>query len=149
MHTLREEVGDAEFWKAVNIYLSRHRFGNVETGDLKSAMEEASGRDLDWFFDQWVYMAGHPKLEVKQTWDAASSTLKVTVAQTQKLDRITPAAFRLPLEIEFTIGDTKQTEKLNVTKRLETFSYKLSAKPDALNIDPLEKIPVKTVKIKP
>ncbi|MEO8573138.1 MAG: M1 family metallopeptidase [Pyrinomonadaceae bacterium] len=149
LHTLREEVGDEAFWTAINIYLTRHRFGNVESSDLKSAMEETSGRDLDWFFDQWVYMAGHPKLEVKKSWDQATTTLRVTVAQTQKADRITPAVFRMPMDIEFTNGDTKRTEKLSVTKRLETFSYKLPSQPTTLSLDPLEKIPVKTVKIEP
>ncbi len=149
LHTLREEVGDEAFWTAINIYLTRHRFGNVESSDLKSAMEETSGRDLDWFFDQWVYMAGHPKLEVKKSWDQATTTLRVTVAQTQKADRITPAVFRMPMDIEFTNGDMRRTEKLNVTKRHETFSYKLPSQPTTLSLDPLEKIPVKTVKIEP
>lgn len=147
LHTLREEIGDAAFWKGVNLYLNKHKFASVESSDLKAAMEESSGRDLDWFFDQWVYMGGHPKLDVKHSWDAATKTLRLTVTQTQKADRITPPVFRLPMEVEFTSGETKETEKLNVRKRVETFSYKLPAKPDSIQIDPNEKIPVKTVKM--
>ncbi len=149
VHTLREELGDATFWKAVNIYLNRHKFASVESTDLKAAMEEASGRDLDWFFDQWVYKAGHPKLDVKHVWDPAAKTLRVTVTQNQKADAITPAAFRLPLDIEFTIGTEKQIEKINITKRVERFEFKLSARPDKIEVDPLEKVPVKTVKVFP
>ncbi len=149
LHTLREEVGDAAFWKAVNLYLNRHKFGNVESADLKSAMEEASGRDLTWFFDQWVYMAGYPKLEVKPVWDESSKTLRLTVTQAQKADAITPAVFRLPLEIQFSVGTEMQMEKMNVTKRVETFEFKLQARPGEINIDPTEKIPVKTVKTLP
>ncbi|HEX6125021.1 MAG TPA: M1 family metallopeptidase [Pyrinomonadaceae bacterium] len=150
LHTLREEIGDEVFWKAVNTYLNRHRFGSVESSDLLNVMEETSGRDLEWFFDQWVYMAGHPKLDVKQVWIPASNTLRLTVAQTQKPDRITPAVFRLPMEVEFTTpSGEKTTEKLNITKRLETFSVKLPAKPETIQFDPRDKIPVKTVKIAP
>jgi aminopeptidase N len=149
LHTLREEIGDDAFWKGVNAYLTKHRFGSVESSDLKAAMEDASGRELDWFFDQWVYMAGHPKLEVKKSWDAATKIIRVTVTQTQKPDKITPAVFRLPMEIEFTNGEAKQTEKLNVTKRVETFSFKLPRQPSAMTIDPMEKIPVKLVKMEP
>ena len=149
LHTLREEIGDDAFWKAVNAYLTKHKFGNVESTDLKAAMETASGRDLDWFFDQWVYMAGHPKLEVKKAWIPATKTLRVTVSQMQKPDKITPAVFRLPMEIEFANGDAKRTEKLNITKRIETFSYKLPAEPTAMSIDPLDKIPVKTIRMEP
>ncbi len=149
LHTLREEIGDAAFWKGVNLYLNRHKFSNVESTDLKAAMEETSGRDLDWFFDQWVYMAGHPKLEVKQSWNDATNTIVLTVTQTQKTDANTPAAFRLSMDVEFMIGENKQTERLNITKRVESFEFKLPARPVKLEIDSAERIPVKTVKILP
>ncbi|MBA3350858.1 MAG: hypothetical protein H0U23_00220 [Blastocatellia bacterium] len=149
LHTLREEIGNDAFWKGVNAYLVKHKFGSVETTDLLASMEEASGRDLDWFFDQWVYMAGHPKIAVKQTWIPASNTLRLTVTQTQKADRITPAAFRLPMDVEFTLADGKTTEKLAINKRTETFSFKLPSNPTGIKLDPLDKIPVKTVRISP
>ena len=122
---LREEIGDAAFWKAVNSYLNKHRFGNVESTDLKAAMEEASGRDLTWFFHQWVYMAGHPKLDVKTVWDPSSKKMRLTVTQTQKGDGLIPTAFNLPMDVEFTIGENKQKEKLSVKKRVETFTFDL------------------------
>jgi aminopeptidase N len=147
LHTLREEIGDAAFWKAINIYLNRHKFGSVESTDLKAAMEETSGRDLDWFFDQWVYMAGYPKLEVGHVWDAASKTLRLTVTQTQKQDTITPGAFRLPMEVEFTVGSDKSVEKLNITKRVESFEFKLPENPSETKLDPTGRIPIKTVKV--
>src|SRR4030095_6250011 len=147
LHMLREEIGDAVFWKGVNLYLNRHKFGSVESTDLKAAMEESSGRDLDWFFDQWVYKAGHPKLDVKFVWNDATKTAHLAVRQTQTPDRITPGAFRLPMEVEFTIGPETRKEKLNVTKRTEVFSYALPARPGNIQVDPDEKIPVKTVKV--
>jgi aminopeptidase N len=58
LHMLRDEIGDAAFWKAVNSYLTKHSFGNVESTDLKAAMEEASGRDLTWFFNSGFIWAG-------------------------------------------------------------------------------------------
>ena len=146
LHTLREEIGDAAFWKGVNIYLNKHKFDTVESTDLKAAMEEASNRDLDWFFQQWVFMAGHPKLEIKKVWDPVGKKLRLTVDQIQKADSITPAAFRLPMEIEFTIGEEKRIEKLNVTKRRETFTFDLPSEPTVMNLDPQEKIPLKLVK---
>lgn len=149
LHTLREEVGDEAFWKAVNVYLERHRFGSVESTDLLKVMEETSGRDLDWFFDQWVYMGGHPKLSVRQLWNEQNKTLRLTVTQTQKADKLTPAVFRLPMEVEFTTASGKETKPLKVTKRTETFSFKLAARPTEVKVDPSEKIPVKTVKIGP
>lgn len=146
LHTLREEIGDEAFWKGVNIYLTRHRLGSVESTDLKRAMEEASKRDLGWFFDQWVYKGGHPKLDVRHVWNPRSKTVKLTVTQTQKPDKITPAAFRLPLEVEFTNRTTKTTQKIAVTKRTEVFSVEVPSKPTKVTVDPDQRIPVKFVK---
>jgi aminopeptidase N len=149
LHTLREEVGDAAFWKAINLYLTRHKFGSVESTDLQKAMEEVSGRDLEWFFSQWVYSGGLPKLEVRQTYDSGSKTLRLTVVQVQKADKITPAAFRLPIDVEIKTAEGTKTEHIEVDKRSETFSIKLDGHPESLRLDPEEKIPVKTVKIHP
>ena len=149
LHTLREEIGNEAFWKAINIYLNRHKLGNVESTDLRKAMEEASGRDLGWFFDQWVYHGGHPKLDVKQVWNERSKTLRLTVTQTQKADKLIPAAFRLPMDIEIDTASDKITEKIDVKDRVDSFSFKLASKPTSVKFDPESKIPVKMVKIAP
>ena len=142
LHMLREEIGNEAFWRAVNLYLTRNRFGTVESTDLKAVMEEASGKDLDWFFNQWVYMAGYPKLNVSHAWNERTKTLRMTVSQVQRIDKITPAAFRLPMDVEFTTADGKKTERLEVSKRTETFTFKLPAKPTLVRIDPDEKVPL-------
>ncbi|MEP7212374.1 MAG: M1 family aminopeptidase [Acidobacteriota bacterium] len=146
LHMLREEIGTEAFWKAVNSYLNAHKFGNVETSDLKNAMEEASGRDLGWFFDQWVYGTSYPKMTVRHTYDPKSKTLKLTVTQTQKADRLTPSAFRIPMDFEFKSGGDTIKEKIDITKRVETFSISAAATPTDLKYDPLQKIPLKTIK---
>ena len=149
LHMLREEVGPEAFGKAVNIYLNRHKFGNVETPDLQNAMEEASGRDLKWFFEQWVYGAGHPKLDVKRVYNAQTKTLRLTVTQTQKLDGITPAAFVLPIQIKVKTNGGETTEDVKISKRSEVFSFKVAGRPTAVAVDPAEKIPLKTVMVNP
>lgn len=149
IHTLREEIGDEAFWKAVNIYLNRHKFGNVESTDLKKAMEEASGKDLSWFFDQWVYKAGYPKLTVRQTYSTARKQLTLTISQIQKLDAITPAAFVLPMEIEIQTAAGPVIQKIQVNKRLQVVNIKLGSRPTRLLLDKDNKIPIKTVKVMP
>lgn len=149
LHMLREEVGDDAFWKAVNLYLDRHKWANVETTDLKNAMEAASGRKLDWFFDQWVYGVGSPKLTIKSEYSDRLRTLTLTVTQTQKREKLVPAAYRMLLDIEIPTGSLTQTEKIEVSKPAETFSFKVNGKPGKLVIDRNEKIPLKTVKVLP
>jgi aminopeptidase N len=148
LHTLREQVGTEAFWKALNIYLNRHKFANVESTDLRAAMEEASGQDLGWFFDQWVYGGGAPKLDVRQVWHARTKTLNIMISQTQG-DAITPAVFRLPIEIKLNTPAGEAVQKIDVTKREQSFGFKLDARPARVQIDPEDKIPVKRVKIHP
>ena len=72
-------------------YAAKNKFQVVETDDFRKAMEEASGKDLKWFFDQWLYKAGHPELKVRWHYEDADKTVRVKVEQTQKVDEQTPA----------------------------------------------------------
>lgn len=149
IHTLRETVGTDNFWKAINLYLNRHKLENVETSDLQKAMEETSGMKLDWFFKQWIYGAGYPKLNVKPVYNASTKTLNLIVTQTQSADKITPEAFVLPLDVEIsTVGGT-QTEKIEIEKRSENFAFKINGKPTKIIFDKEQKIPLKSVKLQP
>jgi aminopeptidase N len=62
---LRDEVGDEVFFRAARRHLATHAFGFADTHDFRRAFEEESARDLGWFFEQWVYAAGSPELEVR------------------------------------------------------------------------------------
>lgn len=147
VHQLREQVGNEAFWKGVNIYLTRHRFGSVETSDLIRAMEEASGQKLDWFFDQWVYASGHPKLDLKAAFDEKKHQLSITVAQTHRSDKFGRSAYRLPLEVQLTINGKTVVEKIDIDQRNSTHSLKAEVKPSAITIDPENKIPLMVTKL--
>ena len=149
LHMLREKVGEKVFWKAIHDYLEEHKFGNVETTDLKRAMEQASSQDLTWFFDQWVYATGSPKITVKQSYSRSQKKLTLTVTQTQKAADLTPLAFRLPLDLEIITPQRILNEKLNVTKRVETFVFDVPGKPTSFVVDKDLKIPVKSLIILP
>ncbi|MGI8495711.1 MAG: M1 family metallopeptidase [Pyrinomonadaceae bacterium] len=147
IHMLRETVGEANFWKAINIYLNRHKFANVRSTDLKKAMEEVSGMDLNWFFNQWVYKGGFPQISVKQSYNPSAKQLTLTVFQTQQADAVTPSAFMLPLEISVATASGSKIEKLEIKDRTQTFSFKVDGKPSKIYFDPNEKIPLKIVKM--
>ena len=112
-------------------------------------METASNTKLDWFFDQWVYGIGSPKLDVRQAYNPRSKTLTLTIAQTQRLDKFTPPAYRLPLELDIVTDKGTRAEKVEITKRLQTFNFKTDGKPLRLKFDKDEKVPLKTIKIEP
>lgn len=147
IHTLREEIGNDAFWKAINIYLNRHKFSNTETPDLKKAMEEASGQDLTWFFNQWVYQAGFPKLTIKHSYSPTKKRLTLTITQSQKPDSITPSAFILPMDVEIKTAKGTKTEKIKIDKRSQTMNIQTDGKPTKITFDKEEKIPIKMLKV--
>ena len=98
---LRGLLGDEAWWKGIRGYVAKHKFQVVDTDDFRKAMEEGSGKDLKWFFDQWLYKAGHPELKVRWHYEDADKTVRVKVEQTQKIDEQTPL-FRLPTTLEIT-----------------------------------------------
>ena len=149
LHTLRETVGEEAFWKALNIYLNRYKFGNVETPDLQRVMEETSGKKLDWFFKQWVYATGYPQIEVQQSYNPANKKLNLTFTQIQKTGRNTPAAFILPLEAEIQTAKGEVTEKFEIASRKQNFTIQLEEKPIKIVFDKSFKLPLINVKLKP
>jgi len=146
LHTLREQVGNDNFWRALNVYLNRFKYANVESTDLRKVMEEVSGQDLAWFFDQWVYGIGAPHLDVRQAYSPRTGKLRLTVTQTQKPATDVPAAFRLPMDVEITTSKGTTTQKIDITKRVETFTLKVAARPTEMKLDPEDKLPIKIVK---
>ncbi len=86
LHMLRKHLGDENWWKAINHYLTSNAHQPVSTEDFRIAIEESTGQSMDWFFDQWLYRMGHPVFEVTKSYDAASKKLTLNVKQTQKVD---------------------------------------------------------------
>ena len=109
LHVLRGLLGDEAWWKGIRSYVADHQLQVVETDDFRKAMEAASGKDLKWFFDQWVYKAGHPELKIRWHYEDDDKTVRVKVEQTQKVDDQTPL-FRLPTTLAITedVGRTRR-----------------------------------------
>ncbi len=146
IHLLHETVGDEAFWKAINVYLNRHKFSNVESTDLKKVMEEVSGKNLEQFFKHWVYGVGHPKLNVDSVYNRTDKTLNITVSQTQKGDKI-PDVFIFPIEIFVQTKSGEKIEKVVIDKRSQKFSIKLDDTPTDMTLDKNAKMPLFTFKI--
>ena len=143
IHTLREEIGDTAFWEGINLFLTRHRFGNVETKDVRAAFEETSGRDLEWFFEQWIYRSGYPVIGLDQKYDASEGELTLTFVQNAAKSESPLDLYVLPLEISIKTSEKTFNEKLVLDERSETIKIKTQTKPEKIEIDGNYKIPIK------
>src|SRR5206468_8614209 len=100
LHMLRSQLGEDLYRRCIKTYLERRQFDNVVTEDLRAVIEELTGRSFDQFFDQWLYHAHHPELEVSYSWDESTSLAKLTVRQTQKMNE-NVELFSFPLTVRF------------------------------------------------
>src|SRR5688572_16126141 len=83
LHMLRNLLGDDLFRRSIRRYVATHAEGSVETVDLRRAVEAETGLNLEYFFDQWVFKAGHPDIKATFAWDEKRSTAVVSVKQVQ------------------------------------------------------------------
>jgi aminopeptidase N len=131
LHMLRNFVGDEAFFKSLNTYLTANKFGNGSAHKLRMAFEEVTGKDLNWFFNQWYFGNGNPKLEISYGYDAASTTANVFIKQTQAGDKL----FKLPVAIDIYQGSQKKRYTVWAENKADTFSFPVSSKPDLINVD--------------
>lgn len=128
LHLLRVYVGDSAFFRGINQYLVRNRFGNGEAHQLRLALEDVSGKDLNWFFDQWFFNHGHPVVEI--TYDySIRNQVTVNIEQQQ------PYIFRIPLNIDVHEGTKKATYNVTVDDAKARFTFPCKQIPDLVNVD--------------
>jgi aminopeptidase N len=136
---LRFVLGEEMFWKAINHYVKKHEWQNVQTSDLNTAIEEATGQNLGWFFDEWVYRMGHPEFEITSKYDGAKS-LTLSVKQTQKPDDKrpwfpSPEFFTMPVDIAITTAAGETIHRVKLDKPEKEFTFEVDSKPLIVNFD--------------
>jgi aminopeptidase N len=135
LHTLRGVLGDDQFFRSLQRYCSDNQDGSVVTYDLALAIERETGRNMEWFFDQWVHKPGHPKFKVSWAWDAGAKLATVQVKQTQEIEDGTPI-FRVPLLIDFRTGRSRpHAFDVEIEEKEHTFAFPLPEKPDLCRFD--------------
>jgi aminopeptidase N len=130
LHMLRNYVGDDAFFKSLNNYLTTNKYKAGEAAQLRLAFEEVTGKDLNWFWNQWYYGSGHPKLKITYNYDVPG-VAKVYVEQTQKSDKV----FKLPIAIDIYTGGNKVRQNVWIENKLDSFSFPYSSKPELINVD--------------
>ncbi len=133
LHMLRNYVGDDAFFKSLNLYLTQNRFKTGEAAQLRLAVEEVTGKDMNWFWNQWYYGNGHPKLKISYNYDIPGipNTTEVVIEQTQKTDKI----FMLPLAVDVYTNGKAERYNVWVKNAKDTFYFKTPARPELINVD--------------
>ena len=135
LHMLRNYVGDEAFFAALKKYLNDNAYTAVEAHDLRLAFEDVTGEDLNWFFNQWYFNAGHPELNINYDYDATAGKINVIIQQEQDPEK-SPAIFRLPFAIDIYVGKRMPVRhQVVMDQRKQTFSFDVSEKPALVDVD--------------
>ena len=131
LHMLRGYLGDDVFFAGLKKYLTDNAFQPVEAHQLRIAFEKVSGEDLNWFFNQWFFNAGHPLIDVKYTY--VQDTVIIDVAQ--KTSNENGKLFRLPIKIDIYTSKGVERYDMLLFKGKQQFKYMSSEKPLLINVD--------------
>lgn len=150
LHMLREEMGQEQFWRGISYFLKHYKYKNVDTQDLITALEESTGQNLQWFFDQWIHKMGHPEFKVSTEYNDFEKMLKVVVEQTQKADEgrrwySHPDFFSMHLNLGIWTSEGERVERIWIDAAKKEFTFTLDSKPLFINFDRGNSI-IKTVK---
>jgi aminopeptidase N len=132
---LRGLVGDSVFFRGIRDYYRVYRDSTAVSADFQRVMERAAGRDLDWFFRQWLWQPGYPRLSVVWHFQPAERRVRLEVAQEQ------PGAwgvFRLPrLEIEAVTASGERVRRVfSMDGRTMIAFMEMDEPPTTMRVDP-------------
>ncbi len=143
LHMLRNKTGDSIFFAGLQKYYHDYQNSTALTKDFKNVMESVSVKDLDSFFQQWLWQPGHPKLKVD--WGKKSNNkIELTVQQIQ------PGyifSFLLEIEIQYKNGDVKY-KTIEINNRKTELSFPVKNRVENIKLDPNTKLLFEEIRLK-
>lgn len=131
LNMLRHLVGDDAFFASLNKYLTDNKFSNGSAIKLKLAFEAVTGKDLNWFFNQWYFGSGHPYVRIGQKYMADQQKVLVTIQQTQTQNKI----FTLPIGIDVYVNGNRNHYEVWSKNKVDSFYFPAAVAPDNVNVD--------------
>jgi len=133
IHMLRNEINNDElFFAILKEFLQRNGYSTATGEDVKLVVNELTGGDYGWFFDQWYYGYGYPTYSFQ--FGFADSKPWVTISQTTSSSLT--SLFKVSMELEFTFDDNStSTQRVFISENPQTFTFDLP-KIKSIKVDP-------------
>ncbi|MBP1682534.1 MAG: pepN [Ignavibacteriaceae bacterium] len=135
LHMLRWEVGDSSFFNILRTYYETYKYSNASTGDFKSVCEKVSGKNLDQFFEQWIYTEGQIELEY-ETETVKSQNYYLNRIQLEQIQE-DYGVYHFPLEVKFVFKDSTEKSFLyEITSKDTLIEIATTTIPSGIELDP-------------
>lgn len=128
LHMLRNAIGDEAFFESIKRFLQQRKYNTAEATHFRLVAEEVTGKDLNWFFNQWFYGNGHIKLNVTYKYNKTNNTVDVTIKQAEKV-------FEFPLTIDVYEPNGVSIYTVWVDAKEKTFTFNYTQLPKLININ--------------
>ncbi|MFM9984264.1 MAG: M1 family aminopeptidase [Flavobacteriales bacterium] len=122
LRMLEKEIGEEHLLQSIQEFVRLFAFQPVETRDFQNTVERVSQRDLDWFFDQWIYRTGHPVFQIKDAFDQSAQTYQLEITQVQEQDTVSDEPFYFSGHIALEIDGKKEVVYIEPYKQT-TFNF--------------------------
>ena len=129
LHMLRNYLGDEAFFLGLKTYLIENKYKAAEVHQLRLIFEKITGKDLNWFFNQWYFNAGHPKIDV--SYDYNTIQKKVTI----NLLQLSVNEFKFPLAVDIFEDGKKTRHNIFVNGRDASFTFPYTKQPKMIQIN--------------
>jgi aminopeptidase N len=135
LHMLRWEVGDSSFFKILRTYYETYKYSNASINDFKFVCENVSEKNLDKFFDQWVYGKGQIELNYSTKTEATDDGNILTIHLGQVQEEY--EEFHFPLEINLIFSDlSEQNFRFNIISKDTLLKIPVKEIPETIDFNP-------------
>jgi aminopeptidase N len=135
LHLMRHALGDQAFYRGLNAYLATNAFSEVDSFDLQRALENASGRNLSWFFEDWVRGGGgYPALSASYLWVPERKSVDLTIEQVQATQPFEDY-FDVPIDVEIVTASGSKTHKIRLHEDSLSIALPADSEPLAVVVD--------------
>ena len=129
LHNLRNYLGDDAFFKGLKNYLTKFKYKTAEVHQLRLIFEELTGKDLNWFFNQWYFGANHPNIEVSFDYNTLQKTVTVNIIQLQN------ETFQFPFAIDIFEGVKRTRHHVFVDGNDASFTFPYTKQPNLIQLN--------------
>lgn len=129
LHMLRNYLGDTAFFEGLKTYLNRYQYKAAEVHQLRLIFEEITGKDLNWFFNQWFYNAGHPDIDISYDYNTIQKKVTVNILQLQANE------FQFPFTIDIFEDGKRTRHQVFVEGRDASFTFPYTKTPDFIQVN--------------
>ncbi len=129
LHMLRVYLGDEAFFTGLKQYLNTYKNQSAEVHQLRLIFEKLTGKDLNWFFNQWYFAAGHPNIEISYDYNTLRKTVTVNIVQLQA------DTFKFPFTIDVFESGKRTRHSVFVDAKDASFTFPYTKQPNLIQVN--------------